>query len=405
MTATSDGGLALSNENLLAEDGSMPPPLPPLKPGWRQLTRTVGTEHKQLQQHQHGDEDALDMLEDEEAIPSDSLYGSRGRSVPGGGSVAPEFQLGGGSGGMGGSRSGSRAAQSSFHHQQPPPATELAHWSSHGYLAKDSPDSNNVSGSAQHRQRESSGYVLLRRQGEQMMVTSSAQRARLAPPSQMQQPSAATGAAAGSANNGIPPTRFGGGNPGLGGGNSSSPHFGGGGNNPKYFSVKGLKHLGQLQENGTADGEETVAANIMGEKYFSVDSSFLSGHADLRARLKQANGGGGGDGCEVPNALRQQLPPPSSSADNSLDFYKAHSPLHPPSSLDFPGSSQPPPSLPPYQRPPPPPPPSKPQAAAAMESFGPGGGLANSKNISGRWRRGFPSVYTVYCIYMVHCTL
>jgi hypothetical protein len=282
---------------------------------------------------------------------------------------------------------------------------ELAHWSSHGYLAKDSPDSN---GTATNQRPppprgESSGYVLLRRQGEQMTTTTVAssstqqqQRARLPPPTQQQQNAAAGG-----------PPRF-------NGNNTPSPHFGSsggdGGRNSKYFSVKGLKHMVQLHDAAAARGdtEEDAAADggrasFMGDKYFSVDSSFLSGHhADLRARLKQANNNAGGGG-------QNSFHPPPSSADNSLDFYKGHSPLHPPTSLDFPAVSQQqqgggPPSLPPYQRPPPPPPPSKPQQSAAavtsstVEPFaasGGGGGLANSKNISG---------ITIYKLYICLAT-
>ena len=156
---------------------------------------------------------------------------------------------------------------------------------------------------------------------------------------------------------------------------------------------------GDTEEDAAADGGR---ASFMGDKYFSVDSSFLSGHhADLRARLKQANNNAGGGG-------QNSFHPPPSSADNSLDFYKGHSPLHPPTSLDFPGVTQQqgggPPSLPPYQRPPPPPPPSKPQQSAAVttsstvDSFaasgGGGGGLANSKNISGINIKNY--MYTVH---------
>jgi hypothetical protein len=396
MTATSEGGLALSHENLLNEEGGgpliMPPPLPPLKPGWRTLAR--GTEHRQP-----GEEDDSCEIdeEEEEAIPSDSLYGSRARN-----NIGPpptDFRLGSANrGGGGGLRAPPPAVfqhhQQKQQQQQHPPVAELAHWSSHGYLAKDSPDSN---GTATNQRPppprgESSGYVLLRRQGEQMTTTTTVassstqqqQRARLPPPTQQQQNAAAGG-----------PPRF-------NGNNTPSPHFGsggdGGGRNSKYFSVKGLKHMAQLHDAAAAargETEEDAAADgghaiFMGDKYFSVDSSFLSGHhADLRARLKQANNAGGGG----QNSFHQ----PPSSADNSLDFYKGHSPLHPPTSLDFPSVAQQqgggPPSLPPYQRPPPPPPPSKPQSTAVVvtssmvepfaASGGGGGGLANSKNISG----------------------
>jgi hypothetical protein len=401
MTATSEGGLALSHENLLNEEGGalMPPPLPPLKPGWRTLTR--GTEQRQPEEDDSCEIDE----EEEEAIPSDSLYGSRARNNIG--PTPTDFRLGSANrGGGGGLRAPPPAVfqhhQQKQQQQQPLPAAELAHWSSHGYLAKDSPDSNGTA--TNHRpppRGESSGYVLLRRQGEQMTTTTAAssstqqqQRARLPPPTQQQQ-----NAAAG------PPQWFGnqGLNSGSGGGNNTpSPHFGSGGGdggrNSKYFSVKGLKHMAQLHDAAAAargETEEDAAADggrasFMGDKYFSVDSSFLSGHhADLRARLKQANNAGGG---------QNSFHPPPSSADNSLDFYKGHSPLHPPTSLDFSAVSQQqqgggPPSLPPYQRPPPPPPPSKPQQSAAavtsstVDSFaasGGGGGLANSKNISGK---------------------
>ena len=390
MTATSEGGLALSNENLLSDETthahnaatSMPPPLPPLKPGWRQLSNLHNSHHKQQEAEEDIEADEEEE-EEEEAIPSDSLYGSRGRNGPvTSAAMAPDFRFGGATTGPRGGQNGRVFP----HLQQQPVGAELAHWSSHGYLAKDSPD--------QHRPRESpsaSGYVLLRRQGDQMVAsanTTAQQRGRLPPPPQLpqqQQPMA-----------GHVPPRFGNNqsviNGGGGDGNSPSPKFGsssnggggGGAHGSKYFSVKGLKHLGQLHpESGSnvADGGDTHSrASFMGDnnKYFSVDSSFLSGQSDLRARLRQANGvADAGDDGHITG--RHPLHPPLSSADNSLDFYKSHSPLQPPSSLDFP-----PLSLPPYQRPPPPPPPSKPQAAVeAFASSSGGGSLANSKNISG----------------------
>jgi hypothetical protein len=379
MTATSEGGLALSNENLLSDDTHahngmmMPPPLPPLKPSWRQLNGNLHHSNNNNQQPDEEESDAAEEEEEEEeAIPSDSLYGSRVRNGVAASSTVPDpFRMNSARAAATGARGGNNRP-----FQQPPPVgAELAHWSSHGYLAKDSPDSS-------HRPRESpasSGYVLLRRQGDQMVASANGppppqqQRGRLPPPPQQQ--------ALSSSANGMAQSRFGN-NPATSGGSSPSPKFennsgASGGHGSKYFSVKGLKHFGQLHQDNDMDAQGRMGgSSFMGDnKYFSVDSSFLSSHSDLRARLRQANGGGDGDA----DASRQPQP---SSADNSLDFYKSHSPLQPPSSLDFPQ----PPTLPPYQRPPPPPPPSKPQAAqSSADSFAANGGssLANSKNISG----------------------
>ena len=78
----------------------------------------------------------------EEAIPSDSLYNAGGPSVPASGSTSwREKQF------------GSR-----------PSLNGMAHWSSHGYLAK--ANDNAVPGS-----KNADGYVVLKRQGDQMVTS------------------------------------------------------------------------------------------------------------------------------------------------------------------------------------------------------------------------------------------
>ena len=126
-----------TSENIYCEDqeAAIPPPLPPLKPSWRLRQETGNTADD----------------EGEEAIPSDSLYG------------------------------GNNAKDKTFNKQMGsrPSLTELAHWSSHGYLAKGQTEGTNAS------LDKGSGYVILKHINHTMLATKSQQPASL-PTSQTQ---------------------------------------------------------------------------------------------------------------------------------------------------------------------------------------------------------------------------
>jgi hypothetical protein len=100
-----------------------PPPIPPSKPRWQQAN------------------------EEEEAIPNDSLYANQDCKKNGSMSWK-EKQF------------GSR-----------PSLNGMAHWSSHGYLAKASDNTSPASFENQDHANPSSGYVHLRKQGEQLMAS------------------------------------------------------------------------------------------------------------------------------------------------------------------------------------------------------------------------------------------
>ena len=119
------GNFRLSSENLLSgepvpPDAGIPPPLPSQGPGeWRHHMRTVqglsALNSRNVKNNNNNQE---------EAIPSDSLYGTRERF------------------------SNQHGTNTSFRkeNQQPkitePPIGELSHWSSHGYLAKQTNNNN-----------------------------------------------------------------------------------------------------------------------------------------------------------------------------------------------------------------------------------------------------------------------
>ena len=111
--------LNLSSENIYRSPTNLP------KGGWRPQLPPPGPPAQQ-----------------EEAIPSDSLYNAGGVPGPASGSTSwREKQF------------GSR-----------PSLNGMAHWSSHGYLAK--ANDNAVPGS-----KNADGYVVLKRQGDQMVTS------------------------------------------------------------------------------------------------------------------------------------------------------------------------------------------------------------------------------------------
>ena len=125
-----------------------------------------------------------------------------------------------------------------------PSLNDMAHWSSHGYLARDSGQD----------QDQAPGYVLLKRQGETMVTTRSPQQPSSLPPvttstlpsSHQQQ---------------------------LDTGN-------------KYFSVRGYKDFtNKVQEKYGAAGLDTEH----NQKYFSVDAKFLhqQGASDMKTKLRE----------------------------------------------------------------------------------------------------------------------
>merc|ERR550539_163739 len=92
----------------------MPPPLPPLKPEWRH--------HMMMANNGQDQEDVVNA-------------GSQSWREKVGGSNRPQL-------------------------------ADLAHWSSHGYLARDSDQERNQ----QSQQDRNSGYVVLKRQGDSMVT-------------------------------------------------------------------------------------------------------------------------------------------------------------------------------------------------------------------------------------------
>ena len=260
-------GFRLSTENLLeAGPEAMPPPLPPLKPEWRHHMRAAN----QHRQNSIEDSDAED--EDEtEAIPNDSLYGTQETVVEakaGGGSVAWRSERG---------RAG---------------LADMAHWSSHGYLARDSGGDQDRScagpglGHGLGRGQEpGQGYVVLRRQGDTVVTSRSPGLA-----AQQQQPSS------------LPPA-------------TSQPPAAAAPHENKYFSVRGYRDFTNKVEARLGPDTEQQ------QKYFSVDAKFLhqTAAADMKSKLREG--------------LKTQQPP---------QYYQPPPP---------PGPA---PAYPPYQRPPPP---------------------------------------------------
>ena len=136
----------------------------------------------------------------------------------------------------------------------------------------------------------------------------------------------------------------------------------------------GFNHLAQLHS-ATTSATANAASDDYHEKYFSVDSSFLVGNPEVRAKIRQ----------NIPEAFRNppaqaalEQTPPAASKPDCPEYIK------PPSPKKSTGGEQRSagPQLPPYQRPPPP----KLEAAVG----GGGGGLniensnlGKSKQISG----------------------
>ena len=251
-------GFRLSSENLLETgEHSMPPPLPPLKPEWRHHMAMASNTSGEMEEEE----------DDTEAIPSDSLYGTQETVV---------------------SAQGSQA----WRQRSRPSLNDMAHWSSHGYLARDS-------GGDQDQARDQ-GYVLLKRQGDTMVTARSPQ----------QQPSS------------LPPVTT--------STLPSSVHHQHGDN--KYFSVRGYKDFtNKVQEKygGTSGALDTQDHS---QKYFSVDAKFLHQQAasDMKLKLRE--------NLKVTNSPAAY----NNSNSSKPDLPQYYQPPPPPA------------HYPPYQRPPPP---------------------------------------------------
>lgn len=231
-------GFRLSQENLLqgeaGTEGKMPPPLPPLKPEWRH--------HMMMANNSHDQEE-----EEEEAIPSDSLYGTQ-ETVVAAGSQAWREKTG------------------------RPGLSDMAHWSSHGYLARDSEQ--------ERSQDRNSGYVVLKRQGDSMVTLRSSSHQPSSLPS-------------------VPP-------PGP-----AQPEN-------KYFSVRGYKDF--TNKLGDNFGPSAAPEQELNPKYFSVDAKFLNQHADMKNKLRenlrvsntgqQIYGGNNNSSKPLPDLPQYYQPPP-----------------------------------------------------------------------------------------------
>ena len=262
--AQQSSGFRMSTENLLS-DQSMPPPLPPLKPEWRHHINTA--QGLRSDDMEDGDD------EDEEAIPNDSLYGTQ-ETVVQAGSYRERGQY------------GSRPALS-----------DMAHWSSHGYLARD--DAQDTTRDS----RDSRGYVVLKRQGDTMVT--------------MRSPSSGQPSS-------LPPVTT-----------STLPHNINNNNNTgdnKYFSVRGYKDF----TNKVNERLGPVNTDAVEQKYFSVDAKFLhhQAAADMKTKLRE--------GLKVSNTQQQIYGTNNNNSNNNKPELPQY--YQPP----------PPPQYPPYQRPPPP---------------------------------------------------
>ena len=258
-------GFRMSNENLLSGEAeqSMPPPLPPLKPEWRHHMITA----QGLRSNNTSAEQEEEDEDETEAIPSDSLYGTQETVVSVG--------LGSGAWRERGSRPG---------------LADMAHWSSHGYLAPDSGQDQDQAG----------GYVVLKRQGDAMVTARSPHQ-----PSSLPPVTTST----------LP---------------SSHQHHADPGAN-KYFSVRGYKDFTNKVNEKLGSGFEKEH----NQKYFSVDAKFLHQQAanDMKNKLRE-------------NLKVSNSPAYNNNNNNSFPLNKPDLPQYyqPP----------PPPHYPPYQRPPPP---------------------------------------------------
>lgn len=175
------------------------------------------------QQHDGDDE------EDEEALPSDSLYGTQETVVAAGSYGRTHYNSG----------------------QQRPKLSDMAHWSSHGYLARDEDTCADTS--------RGSGYVVLKRQGDTMVT--------------MRSPS--------SGPTSLPPSV-----------SSTLPHGATATAGPpdnKYFSVRGYKDFtNKVTALNNNNSEE------QSQKYFSVDAKLAM---DMKSKLRE--------GLKVSNSQHQ----------------------------------------------------------------------------------------------------
>ncbi len=211
----------------------------PSKPGWRP---------KGQQQTQ-----------DEEAIPSDSLY--NGGQPP----VAPHQAVNG-------SHPPIVNGTASWREKQfggsRPSLNGMAHWSSHGYLAKANDNTTSYGSGSQSASKLPEGYVILRRQGDQMITVSGG------PNAGGQQPQSL-------------PAQRGGVQPQVG-------LIDDGTGERKYFSVKGYgdmnnKH-GTIGRGGAPMANGSGEAVVADPKYYSVDARYHSMKnlpPDIRAKLRE----------------------------------------------------------------------------------------------------------------------
>ena len=240
-------GFRMSEEKVVlqgeagTEGSMMPPPLPPLKPEWRHHMMMANNSHEQEEEE-----------EEEEAIPNDSLYGTQETVVTAGSQSWREK--------VGSSR---------------PQLSDLAHWSSHGYLARDSEQERS-------QQDRNSGYVVLKRQGDSMVTLRSGSH----------QPSSLPSVPAPA-----PPV--------------AHPEN-------KYFSVRGYKDFtNKVNDNF---GPSAAPEQELNPKYFSVDAKFLNQHADMKNKLRenlrvsntgqQIYGGNKNSSKPLPDLPQYYQPPP-----------------------------------------------------------------------------------------------
>ena len=229
-----------NNTTMSSDNVFLPPNVTPTKAGWRPNKADPSTA-------------VAGGAPSEEAIPSDSLYNGGGQP--------------------GSSESWMRSSIQDQNKQQQfgsrPSLNGMAHWSSHGYLAKGSPNENPIPTSP----KPGEGYVVLKRQGEHMITTlnqpqslpinavpSTSQQQRFPAPLQM------------NTND----------NPG----------------DRKYYSVKGYGDMRSKHNTTTNNGNVSNLPNginpmdhhQMDPKYFSVDARYHSMKnlpPEIRAKLRE----------------------------------------------------------------------------------------------------------------------
>jgi hypothetical protein len=178
----------------------------------------------------------------EEAIPSDQLYG-------------------------GGQPTSGTASWREKQYGSRPSLNGMAHWSSHGYLAKENDNAAAGQPAAQNNGKIPEGYVVLKRQGDQMVTVNNTQQPQSLP----------VAAVAGQRH----PGPMGQIDTGTG--------------ERKYFSVKGYgdmrnKHGGQFGGSPNGMDQPALSNNAMDQKYHSVDARYHSLKSlppDIRAKLRE----------------------------------------------------------------------------------------------------------------------